>query len=92
MNALPIDKIQIGTRHRREMGDVAALASSMGELGLLQPVVVRPDGILIAGERRLRGRIRPTVQDACLTGSKRRTRMRRQRRGRQRKTGVDSVS
>ncbi len=91
MSALPVDKIQIGTRHRREMGDIASLAGSRGELGLLQPVVVRPDGHLIAGERRLRGRIRPTVQDACLTGSKR-TRMRRQRRGRQRKTGVDSVS
>ena len=36
------------------MGDIASLANSMGELGLLQPVVVRPDGILIAGERRLR--------------------------------------
>jgi ParB/RepB/Spo0J family partition protein len=54
MTALPIDKIQIGTRHRREMGDIASLAGSMGELGLLQPVVVRPDGHLIAGERRLR--------------------------------------
>jgi ParB/RepB/Spo0J family partition protein len=54
MSALPIDKIQIGTRHRREMGDIASLAGSMGELGLLQPVVVRPDGHLIAGERRLR--------------------------------------
>jgi hypothetical protein len=41
MSALPIDKIQIGTRHRREMGDIASLAGSMGELGLLQPVVVR---------------------------------------------------
>jgi ParB family chromosome partitioning protein len=54
MTALPVDKIQIGTRHRREMGDIASLANSMGELGLLQPVVVRPDGMLIAGERRLR--------------------------------------
>jgi N6-adenosine-specific RNA methylase IME4/ParB-like chromosome segregation protein Spo0J len=54
MTARPIDKIQIGTRHRREMGDIASLAGSMGELGLLQPVVVRPDGHLIAGERRLR--------------------------------------
>jgi ParB/RepB/Spo0J family partition protein len=54
MSALAIDKIQIGTRHRREMGDIASLAGSMAELGLLQPIVVRPDGILIAGERRLR--------------------------------------
>jgi ParB-like chromosome segregation protein Spo0J len=41
MSALSINKIQIGTRHRREMGDIASLAASMGELGLLQPVVVR---------------------------------------------------
>jgi ParB/RepB/Spo0J family partition protein len=54
MTVLPINKIQIGTRHRREMGDIASLADGMGELGLLQPVVVRPDGHLIAGERRLR--------------------------------------
>jgi hypothetical protein len=32
--ALPIDKIQIGTRHRREMGDIASLAASIKELGL----------------------------------------------------------
>jgi ParB-like chromosome segregation protein Spo0J len=35
-------------------GDIASLAASTAELGLLQPVVVRPDGHLIAGERRLR--------------------------------------
>ena len=51
---LPLDLIRIGERHRRDMGDVAGLAASMAELGLLQPVVVRPDGTLIAGERRLR--------------------------------------
>jgi ParB/RepB/Spo0J family partition protein len=47
-----LDEIIVGTRHRRDLGDVAAL--SMAELGLLHPVVVRPDGTLIAGERRLR--------------------------------------
>ena len=51
---LPIADIMVGTRHRREMGDIAGLAASMAELGLLQPIVVRPDGTLIAGERRLR--------------------------------------
>jgi N6-adenosine-specific RNA methylase IME4/ParB-like chromosome segregation protein Spo0J len=49
-----LDEIIVGTRHRKDLGDVAGLAASMGELGLLQPVVVRPDGLLIAGERRLR--------------------------------------
>jgi N6-adenosine-specific RNA methylase IME4/ribosomal protein S14 len=36
------------------MGDIAGLAASMRELGLLQPIVIRPDSKLIAGERRLR--------------------------------------
>jgi ParB family chromosome partitioning protein len=53
--ALPaVESIIIGERHRRDMGDIAALAASMGELGLLHPIVVRPDGTLVAGERRLR--------------------------------------
>jgi N6-adenosine-specific RNA methylase IME4/ParB-like chromosome segregation protein Spo0J len=52
--ALPIDSIQIGERHRRDMGDLSGLAASMESLGLLQPIVVRPDGTLIAGERRVR--------------------------------------
>jgi N6-adenosine-specific RNA methylase IME4/ParB-like chromosome segregation protein Spo0J len=49
-----IADIKVGERHRRDMGDIAGLAASMAELGLLQPIVVRPDGKLIAGERRLR--------------------------------------
>ena len=40
--ALPIGGIVVGERHRRDMGDIAALAASMHELGLLQPVVVSP--------------------------------------------------
>jgi N6-adenosine-specific RNA methylase IME4/ParB-like chromosome segregation protein Spo0J len=51
---IPINRIKVGKRHRRDMGDIAGLARTMAELGLLQPVVVRPDGKLIAGERRLR--------------------------------------
>ena len=54
MNTLPIAKIQIKARHRRDHGDVASLASSIAEIGLLHPVVVRPDFTLISGERRLR--------------------------------------
>jgi ParB family chromosome partitioning protein len=36
------------------MGDIAALAASMKVLGLLHPIVVTPDGLLVCGERRLR--------------------------------------
>ena len=38
---IPISDIRIG------------LETSIEELGLLHPVVIRPDGTLIAGERRL---------------------------------------
>lgn len=40
-------------RVRKALGDIDALAASMKELGLLQPVVVDADGYLIAGARRL---------------------------------------
>jgi N6-adenosine-specific RNA methylase IME4 len=49
-----ISDIVVGTRHRRDMGDIDALAKSISEVGLLHPIVVRPDGVLVAGERRLR--------------------------------------
>jgi N6-adenosine-specific RNA methylase IME4 len=48
-----ISDIIVGIRHRRDLGDIAALAADIGEVGLLHPVVVHPDGRLIAGERRL---------------------------------------
>jgi ParB-like chromosome segregation protein Spo0J len=53
-HSLAVNKIVVGERHRRDMGDIAGLAESIREVGLLQPVVIRPDGMLIAGERRLR--------------------------------------
>jgi N6-adenosine-specific RNA methylase IME4 len=48
-----ISDIRVGKRHRVDLGDVAGLGASILEVGLLHPVVVRPDGLLIAGERRL---------------------------------------
>jgi N6-adenosine-specific RNA methylase IME4 len=48
-----IDDIIIGMRHRKDLGDVDALAHDIAEIGLLHPVVVRPDRTLIAGERRI---------------------------------------
>jgi len=49
-----LDEIVVGERHRRDMGDLDALAASMAEIGLLHPIVVTPDGRLLCGERRLR--------------------------------------
>src|ERR1700687_142721 len=49
----PIPDITIGDRHRRDLGDINGFASNIAEVGLLHPIVVRPDGLLIAGLRRL---------------------------------------
>lgn len=49
----PITAIQVGTRYRLHLGDIAALAESMQALGVLHPIVVTPDNRLIAGARRL---------------------------------------
>ncbi len=48
-----LDEITVGGRHRQELGDIDGLAASLTEVGLLQPVVVTPEGTLIAGARRL---------------------------------------
>ena len=53
MTTRRIDEIVVGERHRRDLGDIASLAANVAELGLLHPIVIRPDGTLIAGERRL---------------------------------------
>jgi ParB family chromosome partitioning protein len=49
-----ISEIKIGTRHRKDMGDLDGLAESMRLCGLIQPVAIRPDNVLVAGERRIR--------------------------------------
>src|ERR1700730_3612753 len=48
-----IDQIQVGFRYRKDLGDLRGLAESIEEVGLLHPVVVTPEGRLIAGQRRL---------------------------------------
>ena len=49
----PINEVKIGKRFRRDHGDLELLAESIREAGLLQPIVVRSDGTLVAGYRRL---------------------------------------
>ncbi len=48
-----VDSIIVGKRHRTELGDLEPLISSIRQLGLLQPITVTPDGLLICGRRRL---------------------------------------
>lgn len=54
METRPIAQIKVGARFRRELGDISALADSIGRIGLLHPIVITPDGTLVAGMRRLR--------------------------------------
>ena len=51
---MPIEKNSAGDRIRRDLGDIAALAESMAEMGLLHPVVINTNSRLIAGLRRIR--------------------------------------
>lgn len=48
-----IEAIRIDGRHRRDLGDIAALAESIENSSQLQPVVLGPGNRLIAGERRI---------------------------------------
>jgi hypothetical protein len=50
---IPVDEIRIGARHRKDLGDIDELARSIDQVGLLHPILVRPDSVLIAGARRL---------------------------------------
>lgn len=53
MNKIAIDQIRVESRARQDVGGLYSLCESMQELGLLQPIVLTPDLILIAGEREL---------------------------------------
>lgn len=50
---MPIDAVVVGDRSRQDLGDLTQLKASIAGVGLLQPIVVRADGLLIAGGRRL---------------------------------------
>jgi ParB family chromosome partitioning protein len=48
-----VASIRVGQRHRRDLGDLNALVSSIRREGLLQPITITPDGLLVCGARRL---------------------------------------
>lgn len=52
-NTMRLADIRVSNRHRRDLGDIASLACNIEEIGLLHPVVIRPDKTLVAGARRL---------------------------------------
>lgn len=49
----PIASITVGTRYRKQLGDLQPLMHSMRTVGLLHPIVITADNRLIAGARRL---------------------------------------
>ena len=49
-----VSKIVVGTSHRKELGDISGLATSIRERGLVYPIVIDKEYNLIAGLRRLR--------------------------------------
>jgi ParB/RepB/Spo0J family partition protein len=54
LNEIKIAEISVGSRHRKEMGDLKSLAESIRQEGMLQPIGVTEDFQLVFGERRLR--------------------------------------
>lgn len=51
---LPITSIKVKDRARQDLGDIDALAISIQQKGLIQPITINQFGELLAGERRLR--------------------------------------
>lgn len=54
MGKVAINSIVVNDRIRKDFGDISGLAADIKENGLLQPVVVSDDMVLLCGERRLR--------------------------------------
>lgn len=53
MQIVPISTIEISDRHRVDLGDLLALAKSMEEHGLLNPVIIDTNRRLVCGQRRI---------------------------------------
>ncbi len=52
---IPIEEVRVlPERQRSDMGDIEELAKSIANAGLINPIVVDENNVLIAGERRLR--------------------------------------
>ncbi len=48
-----VDALIVGKRHRTDLGDIETLAASIDRDGLLQPLTITIDGVLVCGARRL---------------------------------------
>ncbi|AIN92945.1 ParB N-terminal domain-containing protein [Treponema putidum] len=50
---IPIDDIKVKQRARKEFIEIEELAESLNRVGLLNPIIVNQNNVLIAGQRRL---------------------------------------
>jgi ParB family chromosome partitioning protein len=48
------DAVHVGERHRKDLGEIEVLAASIATEGLLQPIGITEENVLVFGERRLR--------------------------------------
>lgn len=48
-----IDQVQVGHSYRRDLGDLQELIESIQRVGLLTPISITTDNVLISGKRRL---------------------------------------
>lgn len=48
------DAVRVGERHRKDLGELEVLAASIATEGLLQPIGITDENVLVFGERRLR--------------------------------------
>lgn len=50
---IPVDRIKVGRRLRRDLGNIQELSESIAKHGLLNPITVTKELRLIAGQRRI---------------------------------------
>lgn len=50
---IELSEIAVGERYRKDLGDIEGLAVNIAQVGLLQPICVKPDCNLIDGLRRM---------------------------------------
>jgi ParB family chromosome partitioning protein len=50
---VPLEEVIVRKRLRRNMGDLQSLVESMRQFGLINPILISQDKVLIAGGRRL---------------------------------------
>lgn len=57
MPEIKLNEIQVGDRFRKKFEDIEELAASINKYGLIEPIVVDEDNVLIAGERRYKAHV-----------------------------------